>query len=117
MRATVLIVDDHDAFRSAARSMLEAGGFAVVGEVADGRTAISISELLAPDVVLLDIQLPDIDGFEVAQTLAGQPAPPLVVLTSSRSVSAYRRRLASTSACGFIPKEELSAAAVAALVG
>jgi DNA-binding NarL/FixJ family response regulator len=117
VRAGVLIVDDHAAFRQAARHMLEAAGFPVIGEAADGASALVSAERLGPAVVLLDIQLPDIDGFEVAERLAAGPSPPRVVLTSSRGASAYRRRLETTSAHGFIPKEELSAAAVAALVG
>jgi DNA-binding NarL/FixJ family response regulator len=117
MRATVLIVDDHEAFRRAARAMLEAAGFPVVGEAGNGQSALATAERLEPAIVLLDIQLPDIDGFEVAERLAARASSPAVVLTSSRAASAYRRRLADSSARGFISKEELSAAAVAELVG
>jgi two-component system, NarL family, nitrate/nitrite response regulator NarL len=109
----VLIVDDHDAFRAAARALLEASGFDVVGEAADGASAIREVAKLHPDVVLLDIQLPDVDGFEVAERLAGNG--PAIVLTSSRSVTSFRRRLAATG-WSFIPKSELSGEALAAAV-
>jgi len=74
MRPTLLIVDDHPGFRSLARRLLEAGGFEVVGEAADGHAAIAAARTLRPDVVLLDIQLPDIDGFEVTALLRGPRA-------------------------------------------
>ncbi len=113
----VLIVDDHQAFRSLARDLLQLAGFEVVGEAADGQAALLASDRLRPSIVLLDIQLPDTDGFAVAAQLAEQDQPPAVVLTSSREANAYRRRLAATPARGFIPKAELSAAALIAVLG
>jgi DNA-binding NarL/FixJ family response regulator len=113
MAATVLIVDDHASFRSSARALLEAGGFVVVGEAADGRSALSAAQRLRPAVVLLDVQLPDLDGFAVAEQLAEVTA---VVLISSRDASAYRRRLSGSPARGFLAKSELSAPALAALI-
>jgi DNA-binding NarL/FixJ family response regulator len=117
MRASVLIVDDHEDFRASASALLEAEGFAVVGEAADAAEAIDSSERLRPDVVLLDIQLPDLDGFTVAERLTGAPDPPAVVLISSREASVYGPRLAATRARGFIPKGSLSGEALAALLG
>ena len=117
VRPTVLIVDDHDDFRTSASALLEAEGFAVVGEAADGATAIAEVERLQPQVVLLDIQLPDIDGFDVAERLAAIPDPPSVVFISGREAGAYGLRLGAARARGFIPKRELSGAALAALVG
>jgi DNA-binding NarL/FixJ family response regulator len=114
---TVLIVDDHPGFRSAARALLEADGFDVVGEAADGESGLAAAARLRPGLVLLDIQLPDLDGFEVARRLSQAGDPPAVVLVSSRDSSAYRRRLADSPARGFIAKSDLSGAAVAALVG
>jgi DNA-binding NarL/FixJ family response regulator len=114
---TVLIVDDHPGFRSAARALLEADGFEVVGEAADGESGLAAAERLRPGLVLLDIQLPDLDGFTVAEHLASSQSPPAVVLVSSRDSSAYRRRLADSPACGFVAKSDLSGAAIAALVG
>ena len=114
---TVLIVDDHPGFRSAARALLEADGFEVVGEAADGESGLAAAARLRPGLVLLDIQLPDLDGFAVAERLASWQPPPAVVLVSSRDSSAYRRRLADSPALGFITKSDLSGAAVAALVG
>jgi DNA-binding NarL/FixJ family response regulator len=117
MRRTVLIVDDHEAFRESATALLEAEGFDVVGEAADGPQAIAEVERLQPEVVLLDIQLPELDGFAVAERLAALPEAPRVVLISSREANAYGHRLVETAARGFIPKRELSGRALAALVG
>jgi DNA-binding NarL/FixJ family response regulator len=113
----VLIVDDHADFRASASALLEAEGFDVVGTAADACTAISEVERLHPQVVVLDIQLPGLDGFAVADVLCTTSDPPAVVLISSREASAYGSRLAAAAARGFIPKRELSGAALAALVG
>ena len=117
VRLTVLIVDDHPGFRESASALLEAEGFAVIGEAAGGDEAIVAVERLRPQVVLLDIQLPDLDGFAVAERLAAGPDPPRVVLISSREAAAYGPRLEAAAARGFIPKRELSGSALAALVG
>jgi DNA-binding NarL/FixJ family response regulator len=111
---TVLIVDDHAPFRAAARKLLEADGFDVVGEAEDGRSAVEAVSWLRPDIVLLDVQLPDIDGFAVADLLPR--SGPAIVLTSSRSVTSFRRRLAANPAWRFVPKSELSGQALAAAV-
>jgi two-component system nitrate/nitrite response regulator NarL len=116
MAPTVLIVDDHGPFRSFARALLDANGFDVVGEAADGASAVEAVTLLRPDVVLLDIQLPDVDGFSVAEQLSQERNSPKVVLISTREASSYRRRLGAVAACGFIPKSELSGEALAALL-
>lgn len=113
--ATVLIVDDHAGFRSFARALLEAEGFEVVGEAGDGASALGLAQALAPELVLLDVALPDMDGFAVCEALLQDGQGPAVVLTSSRDVSAYRRRLEASRARGFIPKSELSGPALAAL--
>jgi DNA-binding NarL/FixJ family response regulator len=113
---TILIVDDHEEFRRTARALLEADGFEVVGEANDGESAVAGAASLRPQLVLLDIRLPDIDGFEVAAQLAKGSDPPTVVLTSSRDASSYRRRLARSPAKAFIPKSELSGEALAALL-
>ena len=116
METTVLIVDDHDAFRESVGALLEAEGFRVIGEAADGAAAIAEVDRLGPAVVLLDIQLPDMDGFAVAERLARAPDPPTIVFISSREAAAYGRRLEAAAARGFIAKRELSGAALAALV-
>jgi len=113
---TVLIVDDHPSFRSSAHALLEAEGFEVVGEAENGESAIEAAERLHPDVVLLDVQLPDIDGFEVAKRLTSDGDGPSVVLVSSRERSDYGPLVDGSGASGFLPKHELSGAAVAALV-
>jgi two-component system response regulator EvgA len=112
---TVLIVDDHAGFRFQARAVLEADGFTVVGEANDGTSGLAAARSLQPDFVLLDVGLPDIEGFEVARELAVDGPPPLVVLTSSRDASAYGPRIRLSRALGFIPKDELSGSAIRAL--
>jgi DNA-binding NarL/FixJ family response regulator len=113
---TVLIVDDHESFRTTARALLEADGFDVVGEVGDAKSALAEVMRLRPELVLLDIQLPDSDGFKVAERLGETSDPPVIVLTSSRAENSYRRRLAGSPARGFIAKAELSGEALAALL-
>jgi DNA-binding NarL/FixJ family response regulator len=116
MARTVLIVDDHDGFRAGARALLEADGFQVIGEAADGESAIAAARRLRPDVVLLDVQLAGIDGFTVADRLAAAADPPAVVLISSRGADAFRRRLAASPARGFIAKAELSGECLGSLL-
>ena len=117
MSRTVLIVDDHEAFRASARALLDAEGFDVIGEAADGVEAIQAVATLRPDVVLLDVRLPGPDGFHVAEELARLPNAPAVVLMSSRDAETYGRRMLQTSARGFLAKSALSGDRLAALVG
>jgi DNA-binding NarL/FixJ family response regulator len=114
--ATILIIDDHASFRAQARAVLVADGFTVVGEAVDGRSGLEVARVLRPDFVLLDIGLPDIDGLAVANAFADDAAAPLVVLTSTREASEYGGRLKASRALGFIAKDELSGAAILALV-
>jgi DNA-binding NarL/FixJ family response regulator len=113
---SVLIVDDHAGFRSRARRLLESEGWNVVGEAADAAEAISAATALQPEVVLLDVHLPDISGLEVATALSEAPRPPAVILTSSRDASDFADRLAATGARGFVPKAELSGDVLRALL-
>jgi CheY-like chemotaxis protein len=113
---TVLIVDDNARFRVRARRWLEADGYAVVAEAADGAAAIDAAKRLGPGLVLLDIQLPDMSGMEVAELLTGWPHPPVVVLTSTHDETDFGERLARCGARGFVPKAELSGDALAALL-
>ena len=114
--SSILIVDDHPAFRSAARRILEGAGFRVVGEAGDGASALEAVERLRPEVVLLDVQLPDMDGIEVTRRLASRPRMPVVVLTSMREKEVYGARLTAVPASGFIGKQDLTGARLAALV-
>ncbi len=109
--AAILIVDDHDGFRTFARGMLEAAGF-TVAEAATGAEATKAARIVRPGLVLLDIQLPDSDGFEVARRLAAEAGGPVVVLTSTREALDYGGRIAASPAAGFLPKDELSGAAL-----
>ena len=112
---TLLIVDDHAPFRGFARSVLSADGFDVRGESEDGESAIRAVEQLRPDLVLLDVQLPDMDGFEVARRLHDLADAPAVILTSSRDAADYGSRLTEAHVLGFVPKHELSGQALEAL--
>ena len=114
MATSVLIVDDHPSFRASARMLLECEGYVVVGEAADGRAALEAVRELRPDFVLLDVQLPDIDGPEVAARLAeANGTSPAIILTSSRDLEDIG--VLSGVRC-FIPKSELSGSALEALL-
>jgi DNA-binding NarL/FixJ family response regulator len=113
---TLLIVDDHPSFRASARAILQAEGFDVVGEAEDGAGALTAAERLRPDVVLLDVQLPDMSGFDVCQQLRDDGVTPAVVLVSSREATDYGPCIERSGAAGFVTKGDLSGAAVAALL-
>jgi DNA-binding NarL/FixJ family response regulator len=112
--ARVLIVDDHSLFRSRARLLLEVAGYDVVGEAEDAAGALSETNRLEPDVVLVDIQLPDRDGFAVADELSRGVHPPQVVLISSREATDFGGRLPDAHSRGFIHKPDLSRASLEA---
>jgi DNA-binding NarL/FixJ family response regulator len=116
MRRRVLVVDDHPSFRRLAIKLLEAGGFSVVGEAGDGASGLAAARLLEPELVLLDVLLPDVSGLAVAEALAGDPRSPRVVLVSSRSASELGPALERSPAAGFLTKSELTAEAFAAFV-
>ena len=117
MATTVLVVDDHPSFRRFAQRLLESAGYVVVGVAEDGASAIDSVRAHRPQLVLLDVLLPDMTGFDVAMELAAAPDRPLVVLTSSRSAAELGSLVQSEHAKGFISKPELTVAALAALVG
>jgi DNA-binding NarL/FixJ family response regulator len=107
-RPRVLIVDDSGLFRRAARHVLAAAGFDVVGDAADGSSALRLVAELRPDIVLLDVQLPDLDGFDVAARLCRGADPPAIVFVSSRSRSDYGGMVERSGVCGFLDKTDLS---------
>ena len=115
--ATVLVVDDHDGFRARARAYLGTTGFEVVGEASDGASAVAETKRLRPEIVLLDIQLPDIDGFDVARWILAEPEPPKIVLISSREAADYGESIESSGAAGFLTKSRLTSDAIRAIVG
>ena len=117
MTQTVLIVDDHPSFRASARALLESEGFVVIGEAEDGAAALEAVDALRPDIVVLDIQLPDMSGFDVCAALERRGGPPPdIILVSSRDVSDYGELIASSCACGFVAKGDLSGDLVVALL-
>jgi DNA-binding NarL/FixJ family response regulator len=116
MATTVLIVDDHATFRASARLLLESEGFEVVGEAADGGSAIEQSASVAPDLILLDVQLPDIDGFEVATRVTDREGAPAVILISSREGRDFGPLVEASGARGFVAKAELSGESLRALL-
>ncbi len=106
----ILIVDDHPSFRASARTVLESEGFDVIGEAADGASAIAEICRLRPEIVLLDVQLPDIDGFDVCLQITACAEHPMVIMTSSRDGSDFGPLVSTSGARGFVPKAELSGA-------
>jgi two-component system nitrate/nitrite response regulator NarL len=116
MRRTVLVVDDHSGFRASVRALLHEGPFEVVAEAEDAEAALAAVRTHKPDVVLLDIALPRVDGFAIAERLAGHPSPPAVVLVSTRDASDYGSRLAGARVRGFIQKAQLSIPALEAVL-
>ena len=113
---TLLVVDDHEAFRSFVSTLLNGDRFVVTGVAEDGESALDAIATLRPDVVLLDIQLPGIDGFEVANRLAASAQRPAVVLTSTRDAADFGARLRNAPVLGFVPKHEMSVAAITSLL-
>jgi DNA-binding NarL/FixJ family response regulator len=116
MPMTVLIVDDHPSFRANARALLEAEGFEVVGEAEDAASAIEAFEKLGPQLILLDVQLPDGDGFDVARRLSSNGHTPSIVLVSSRDRTDFGSLVEEAPVLGFIPKADLSGQAIAQLL-
>lgn len=114
MSPSVVIVDDHAGFRAALRRLLEAEGLVVVGEAADGDEGVAVVTALDPDVAVVDVQLPLLDGFGVVAALTAQRTRTRVVLTSTRPAADYGARLDSSSGIPFIAKADLTAAAVTA---
>jgi DNA-binding NarL/FixJ family response regulator len=117
MAGTVLIVDDNEGFRAFAGTLLCRQGFDVVGEAGDGESALEAARRLRPDVLLLDVQLPDIDGFEVASRVTHNGGGPAVILVSSRDARDYGQLVESSGARGFVAKDELSGPRIRAMLG
>jgi len=115
MAGRAIVVDDHAAFRASARRLLELTGYDVVAEAGDGASGLALVRELEPDLVLLDVALPDMSGFDVADALAGGPTA--ILLVSSRDPGALGRRIRKSAAMGFIPKDQLSEERIRALVG
>jgi len=117
MTQTILIVDDHPSFLAAARLLLETEGFAVVGVATDGESAVAETLRLAPDIVLVDVGLPDFDGFEVAARLQAAGSGSAIVFTSSRDGTDFGPLISESGARGFVGKPDLTGEAIRTLVG
>jgi DNA-binding NarL/FixJ family response regulator len=113
---TVLVVDDHGGFRASARKLLQAEGFEVVGEAADAASGIEAARELRPDIVLLDVQLPDLNGVRASRQMGGRNGGSAIILISSRDIDDLGGALAESAARGFIPKSELSGEAIRELL-
>jgi DNA-binding NarL/FixJ family response regulator len=116
-RPSVLVVDDHAAFRRSVLALLATGGFEVVGEAADGEEAVRMAAATAPQLVLLDIQLPDRDGFAIAEELIRLPVPPVIVLISSHEETVYAAGIAAAPVRAFVPKDRLDCATLLGFLG
>ena len=112
----MLIVDDHAGFRSQARRLLEWEGYRVVGEAADSASALEAARELRPELALVDVHLPDADGFVLTSWLQALPHPPAVVLTSSRDGAELEPCISESAARGFVPKSDLSRDAIEELL-
>ena len=117
MERTMLIVDDHAGYRRQARALFTSGGYDVIGEAGDVASGVRAAAELRPAVVLLDVQLPDGDGFEAAGRMMAADVPPAVVLISSRDAADYGARIGASGALGFISKGDLSVGALEELLG
>jgi DNA-binding NarL/FixJ family response regulator len=117
MTRTVLIVDDHPAFRSVAALLVRSAGYDVVGEAGDGIGALAAAERLHPDAVLLDVELPDMTGFAVAALLSEQAEPPGVVLVSGRRPTDFATKIAAVPPLGFVTKDDLTEQRLTDLLG
>jgi DNA-binding NarL/FixJ family response regulator len=112
MGASVLIIDDHSGFRAHARRMLECEGYRIVGEAGDAASAVEAARTLEPELALVDVYLPDSNGFELASRLGALEAAPAVVLTSSHDGADFAKCVSECGARGFVPKAELSREAI-----
>ena len=114
---TVLVVDDHQSFRLTVRQLLESDGYEVIGEAGDGMSALRACSELRPNLVLLDVNLPDVDGFDVAARLTADASAPAVILVTSRDPADFGPLVQRSGARGFIPKAELCGAAIDEVLG
>jgi DNA-binding NarL/FixJ family response regulator len=113
----VLIVDDDARFRALARALLEASGFAVMAEAADGEQAIAAARRVHPEAALVDVHLPDIDGLALARRLADANSDLRILLTSTDPTLVTPAALARSGALGFVPKDELAVTDLARWLG
>lgn len=107
MATRVLIVDDDPQFRALARLLLQAAGHAVVAEAADGVQALAALRHVRPDAALVDVQLPDTNGLELARALTASDNSLRIILTSTDPTLVTHTALADSPALAFVPKDEL----------
>jgi DNA-binding NarL/FixJ family response regulator len=116
MAPRLVIVDDSAPFRALAAELLASEGYDVVGSAGDGAAAVALVGREQPDLVVLDVGLPDVEGFTLARRLSALPCPPLVVLVSSRDWNCLPQRVTESGAVGFLPKSELDGDRLTALL-
>ncbi len=105
MTVRVLIVDDQEPFREAARLVVElTDGFEVVGEAETGEDSVITARVLKPDLVLMDVNLPGINGLEATRQILTESAPPVVLVLSTYESEEYAPRAAEAGAAAYIPK-------------
>ena len=117
MALRCLIVDDNEEFLVSASGLLSAQGLEIVGVASSGTDAVRQAEMLRPDVALVDVQLGEEDGLELARQLTATVPATRVVLISTHSQDDLTELIAESSAAGFLAKTALSAAAIAELGG
>jgi DNA-binding NarL/FixJ family response regulator len=116
MAASVLIIDDHSGFRAQARRVLESEGYLVIGEAEDCSSGLEAARRLHPELALVDVYLPDGDGFGLASSLAVLSDPPTVILISSHDGAELEHCVSASEARGFVSKAELSRDAIEELL-
>ena len=106
MTVRVLIVDDQEPFRLAARMVVDAtDGFDVVGEAETGESSVEMARELSPDLVLMDVNLPGINGLDATRRIMSERSSPVIVLLlSTYEEEEYAPRAAECGAAAYIPK-------------
>ena len=104
----VLLADDHQLLRRAMRAMLEIQGpVEVVAEASDGYEAIELTDLLKPDVVLMDIELPELDGISATEQIVAADSAARVIIVTNYDHAELRHAAREAGACGYVLKENL----------
>ena len=112
-----VIVDDDEEFLKVAQALLERGGITVAGVAHNSVEALQRVQALRPDIVLIDIRLGQESGFDVARSLTGNGHSAALIMISTHAGEDYAELIAESPVVGFLPKAELSAAAITRILG